>query len=507
MKKLFIYMLVFVVLFAFTIQPVQKAHAAALPLATYFGGIAAAEAFLGWLLLMDKLGVQFNALEEAEKLYENWQLENMNEPVDPQPPEGQTPQRDWLRWVLGIATGATLLDSIGDLFVDVKSWLEGLFGTLQEGNNTISGGNDTLIYSPGIFYKNIGIGSHTFVVDNYSIYVELDRRNGNEIWFNAYDRLNNPSGGRIAYSWDSNYTVNIYAKLQPDNKVYFYGNSSLTSVIASVPILNLDIYTPQEELTATITSDAPILNPSYSPPITPIPPALPALSTLDPDNEKIGIVPAPDGTMKQIYEGTYEDYFKDYVENVTWDDLQNPTLPRTTIQEGTDSQGNPIIIINPSVNSPAFPNPNTDPEADTGVFQGTLIGLTQIVINWLKLIWEAITAIPQAIYNLFVPEPGYFGGQVDILKGKLLGKFDNESAINFLEGLDNIQPKPIPDLYYKENIILEADFVNDMAPYIKSWLNFFLYVGIALASMNFFYKLIRGTNAIDIHAYDQKGSR
>ncbi|MDD4548094.1 MAG: hypothetical protein PHI05_05100, partial [Bacilli bacterium] len=104
-----------------------------------------------------------------------------------------------------------------------------------------------------------------------------------------------------------------------------------------------------------------------------------------------------EGQEKTYYIGDLNDLTNDVVNNTTWQDLVNtsinyqtgtsePSYTLTPTQEGV------IIITDPETEEipTPYPNPDFEPIEDASEYQGKSIGLLQVIINWLKLIYDSI---------------------------------------------------------------------------------------------------------------------
>lgn len=491
-QAMFIFLLVFALLLNFTIQT-KKTYAVALPIATAVGGIEIAKNLVAFITLMYAYGVTFNSVQEAQKLAEQyWQQQNP-EPKDPKDPNN----RSWLKWTLGVLTGATLIDSVVDLYTNVKSFLTDIFGTLKPGTNI----NSTEVHTELISYT-----------------ITREHNYNNTAWVKRITLYTGQTAILYQYPYDQTIFdetisfINNWGDLNVKYEYKYYYNGELETVTTQfgtkIPGTTYDYYlqgkyknptiVPTSEI--IITPDAPIIQPEITPETNIPVPMLPNIKYHpDLDDDKIQLAPLPDGSLQEYFRGTPDEYLEFVVQNYTFDDLK--TAPQTTVTESIDSQGMPILSFGTTTYIPPYPDTTPTPIEDTTEYQGIIRSLVMTVINWLRLIWEAIISIPKEIEevlkSLLLPDSGYIGGKLDDILTSITSKFDDSSWIMILENLRGLEGKPIPDLYYKESVILKSSYANDIAPTVKNWISFGMIVAIVLFNMNNLYKLIRGTGFID----------
>ena len=120
---------------------------------------------------------------------------------------------------------------------------------------------------------------------------------------------------------------------------------------------------------------------------------------------------------------------------------------------------------------------------------GSITGILQSIVNWFHQLIEFLK-------SLFMIPEGFMVGIMDDLKNDISGKFDNTLWIGHIQSFGTIEAEGIPDLEYKGEIILESDYVNNIAPTVKAWVSGGMIILIALYNLNQVYKLIRGSDYV-----------
>ena len=463
MKKFLIIFCVFVVLFAFITEPARVEASASLAL--LLGGTSAAKAFLAFIMSCVAMGVTYSTYDSAKSAYDDY-LENASVSIED---IRYVQQEAWTGNYEAVANELT------DIHSGIKSWLQGLFGSLVVGDNTIGGD----YYINGY---NISIQYHEDYSKSIALYV-------NNQLYTRY--LSNNQDKRNILITGLNYNISkliINVSYEYKNSLGNWISSSTTMEPSYTSLTSNGITqtTQQETTTITITADAPILNPSYSPQNRTFPPA-PYLPYINPGNEKVSeSISATGGTM-EVYNGTYDQYLDDVVENAMWEDIQgviSGSVPTTTLTETSEG-----LIIGESTVGIPYPIPNESAPTDVLEGIGSITGILQSIINWFHQLIEFLK-------SLFMIPEGFMVGIMDDLKNDISGKFDNSLWIGHIQSFGTIEAEGIPDLEFRGEIILESDYVNNIAPTVKAWVSGGMIILIALYNLNQVYKLVRGSDYV-----------
>jgi hypothetical protein len=461
MKKFLILLCVFVVLFAFITEPARVEASASLAL--LLGGTSAAKAFLAFMMSCVAMGVTYATYDQAKAAYDHY-LENSTMSIEDL---RYIQQETWTGNYEGVTS------DISDMKDSFHNWLSNVFGTLNVGLNTYSNYipvDSTLDRVVLTSYQN----NKTYLYKGYTFKIVYTEPNNWKIYKND---------GTFA-------TMNNYYQFKHlefkvvGSNVYCYvattGGSTQANYNISEPTSTL------ETLELTITSDAPINNQAYTPQNRTFP-AAPYLPYIDFDNEKVSqSISAAGGTM-EVYNGTYDQYLDDIVENATWEDIQGisaGTVPTTTLTETPEG-----LIIGESTVGIPYPIPNESAPTDVLEGIGSIKGILQSIINWFH-------QLIQFLKSLFMIPEGFMVGIMDDLKNDISGKFDNTLWIGHIQSFGTIEAEGIPDLEFRGEIILESDYVNNIAPTVKAWVSGGMIILIALYNLNQVYKLIRGSDYV-----------
>jgi hypothetical protein len=377
-KRILIFIMIFTIIFNFISY--DNTYAATLSLGSIYGTELGSE-MLAFLLASLAVGVTYKSLAEAEQLFKTSELINWDEILgsapDPPPGGGQNPNKKLITaLLLGVPGGAFLSSIFGDLI----SWFKGLGAT--EGENKIG---EDVNYT---YYESRFNFSGQDIVNN-SIYVNIANKENvklehESIYVYAWHMDEEPvTGHRVRYAKDNQYSL-FYD--ENTNKMYLSTGPSY----AKIESWSVDNYYPPKVETSVkyyVNSNSPVITDI-------LPTTLP-----QPDISKLpGIetIISPDGQEKVIYPGDFEDLVDEIVNNITFDDFKN-IIPGSNPYIVTETQQGLNIDI--GTESP-FPDVNTDPIEDTSAYQGTTIGLLQSIINWLSLIKNDISSLPDKLFEV-----------------------------------------------------------------------------------------------------------
>jgi len=381
-KRILIFIMIFTIVINFIFY--DNAYATTLSLGDIYGTDLGSE-MLAFLLASLAVGVTYKSLAEAEKLFKTSELINWDEILgsapDPPPGGGQNPNKKLITaLLLGVPGGAFLSSIFGDLI----SWFQGLGAT--EGENIINIG-ETKIF--GKLTYNIRFGTN----NGYDCYV-IDTNIGK-----AYHDI-----APIGYFTDMTLNEAYITNVKPGDtiEVYHdrsykdqYGMNRRDKGVLTIFIQGIyDIYIngggnplPLEDIKYHVS------------PISAVVTDIPPTTMPQPDIFKLqGIetIITPDGQEKVIYPGDFEDLVDEIVNSTTFDDVKN-IIPGSNPYIVTETQQG--LNINTGVESP-YPDVNTEPIEDTAAYQGTTIGLLQSIINWLSLIRNDISSLPEKLFEV-----------------------------------------------------------------------------------------------------------
>jgi hypothetical protein len=368
--RLLTMLLVCIILLNFISQP--KAEAIGGSLALALGGTSAAKAFLAFIMSCIAMGVTYVTIDDAMAAYENYT-------------ENASISTDYLRYVqqeTWIGNYDAVLNDLTDIHSGIKDWLTGIFGTLNIGNNQTKPEwnvvnnypikldirfQDNYYYLDLIYYNSTGLKS-----------MELIKQSKEIVEYKLIDLIPEDNGHIINYQYkyisnDSILTQNRY-----------------TTIIYPITLDNITDTLDTNTTNISISADAPILNPSYSPQNRTFPPA-PYLPYINPGNEKVSeSISASGGTM-EVYNGTYDQYLDDLVDNATWEDIQgviSGSVPTTTLTETSEG-----LIIGESTVGIPYPIPDTTAPGEVLTGLGGIMGLLQGITNWIAQLWQLISGI------------------------------------------------------------------------------------------------------------------
>ena len=335
----------------------------------YIYGTELGSEILAFVLASLAVGVTYNSLVEVEQLFKasepiNWD-EILGSAPDPPPGGGNNPNKKLITaLLLGVPGGAFLSSIFGDLI----SWFQGLGSNV--GENSID-----------IIKSSFQLGNNTIdlvKIEDNKWRIDL---NGNLLVVLPETKNNDMQIISISPIDQSNVYINI-------SFTWRYGGKQTQQLSASIPGHGLETEIQgSESIKYNVKPNSSV--------ITNIPPTTipqPDISMLP----GIETITTPDGQEKVIYPGDFEDLVDEIVNNITFDDVKNIT-PGSNPYIVTETQQGLNIDI--GVESP-FPDVNTDPIEDTSAYQGTTIGLLQSIINWLSLIRNDISSLPEKLFEV-----------------------------------------------------------------------------------------------------------
>jgi len=383
--RLLTMLLVCIILLNFIAQP--KAEAIGGSLALALGGTAAAKAFLAFIMSCVAMGVTYATYDQAKAAYDHY-IEN------------STMSTEDLRYIqqetwTGSYEGVTIdISDMKDAFV---GWLTGLFGTLKSGINQ----TESLIINQIPFAGNYVQTSNIYytrsqlpITLSYNGYLwTLEESDASYVKITMY----NPDGSLLtthSKTWYSYQSSPIHFMAYPGSTYMNVGVNNWTGYSYNTNLIGPYIL---QTYSITIAEDAAILNPEYTPQNRTFP-AAPYLPYIDFDNEKVvQSISASGGTM-EVYNGSYDQYLDDIVENATWEDIQGisaGTVPTTTLTETSEG-----LIIGEATAGIPYPVPDTTAPGEVLTGLGGIMGLLQGITNWIAQLWQLISgifAIPEGL--------------------------------------------------------------------------------------------------------------
>lgn len=415
-KRKIYFILALILLINFVAIP-KKSNAVALSLGSIYGTTLGTK-ILAFILSCAAVGVTFDALEEAEKMFDKWQMDSNNW----EPPGDGDPDRNWSDLVESILGGAMLGDRIPSLFNSIKDFFQS-FGSIEGDNDVISLDDDVISLDDIVFVPYNDLIKPSSTGKTYTLYNSRDSGLTNvtvsykSLSFTVivdetqYDGLNpsviNKPFYRITVIENGDvFKTSGYGSFRISlvktsiNKLYFQLSKGV-STAGSTSFRTSSIYDLLDingiDSSYDYKSDTIKFPDTIKFNVKPNSSVLTDTLPVETSRPQIDIVPleitaTPEGVEQTVYPGTMENLVDDMVNTVTFDDLQNldSTTPYslTETEKGvivtTDSQTGTVITPTP------YPYPNQEPIEDASEFQGKNIGLLETIINWLKLIWESI---------------------------------------------------------------------------------------------------------------------
>lgn len=403
-KKIFIFIMIFAIVFVF----VFDTNIASATTAT-FGDIYGTELgseMLAFLLASLAVGVTYNSLLEVEELFKisepiDWD-EILGSAPDPPPGGGHNPNKKLITaLLLGVPGGAFLSSIFGDLI----NWFQGKDAT--EGENIIDVDSDIITEIDDIeksYVTNLYAGKILFVTlynnNVIKVKMEIDEVRGYP-YISPYLYINNEKGFSFGHLYIIGDDTPHYS---PEDRTVTYKITETTSNIRInlqiSPYVNVSKAINKNDLITEGEGYQPETTIKYnvkqnSSVITGIPPT----TIPQPDITKLpGIetITKPNGQEEVIYSGDFEDLVNEIVNNITFDDIKNIITGSNPYIITETEQG---LKIDRGQESP-FPDVNTDPIEDTATYQGTTVGLLQSIINWLSLIRNEISSLPEKLFEV-----------------------------------------------------------------------------------------------------------
>lgn len=385
-KRILIFIMIFTIIFNFISY--DNAYASTLSLGDIYGTELGSE-MLAFLLASLAVGVTYKSLAEAEQLFKTSELINWDEILgsapDPPPGGGHNPNKKLITaLLLGVPGGAFLSSIFGDLI----SWFQGIGAT--EGENVYNSGYGVI--------RDMTYHAYTYVrIENnnsrWNLYISINGSDYQSVYGGTTYNSNNLAE---FISWEIVDFTNI-SQANKTCKVVFNAevkmpNGNIESYEAQKSYANITFGNDNQQIpTAPINyhvhNNSSVIT-NIQPTILPQPDIfkLPGIETIT----------TSDGQEKVIYPGDFEDLVDEIVNNTTFDDVKN-IIPGSNPYIVTETQQG--LNINTGVESP-YPDINTDPIEDTATYQGITIGLLQSIINWLSLIRNDISSLPEKLFEV-----------------------------------------------------------------------------------------------------------
>lgn len=369
------------------------------------GGVA----LLGFLLTATSLGLDFNAVEEANKLMQDFESKN-NSSGSPNLPPNFT-KTGLILALAGLAKKGddVFAEKYREYRDNLVDYLKGfLTGELEAGENEINLGNyiyvpsSGKIYESGYYYIDAGKrgtknyylpfkldiqGKNATItfIDDYSLTTPMYYQNHSynfkfEYLYieSYYQTISNPSRFITTFKFvtDGAYEEGGYLFNDMVKNYSYY--SYVDDQLALDRLVTDTSELSNETLNFNIDPESPLLDETK--PDLPNKPNITGLKNVTP-------VVNNNGTTSYVYNGTSDELVQELINTISLDRLVNPN--DYTMTENENGQ----ITVTP-------PDPNINPFEQTD--SSNEVGLLQQIINWLKRLWELPTSI---IQNLFtVPE-------------------------------------------------------------------------------------------------------
>jgi len=370
MRNKLIIILTLILIFNFILIPKHKSNASGLSIAAIYGP-AIAEKLISFIIACAAAGVTFNALEEAKKMFDKWQMDSNNW----EPPSDGGGGNGWKDTLQAVLAGLFGGNAIGNLIDSIKDWFQSLGA--REGENSYFEGyidvlpDDIELLSKSILLNEIGMVHSYYYRGNICV---LERLSSSQVRFSLNDDFSSVYTDS-SVNWALQYPY-------VDGSYLGYYRTKTNNYKAK---MTNDQEMPEEPESMNYN----VSPGSYV--LTDIPPSAipqPDISYLPFEHEI-----TPGGESKIFYPGSMGDLVNDVTNNTSWEDLQNSKGSTYTL---TETQTGVEIETGTTEQIP-YPNPN-ETELPTSELEGqrSIIGLLKSIINW-------ISQIPNMIGNLFVP--------------------------------------------------------------------------------------------------------
>ena len=376
LKRILIFIMIFTIIFNFISY--GNAYATTATFGDIYGTELGSE-MLSFVLASLAVGVTYSSLAEVEEFIQA-EIINWSDIVDsaPEPPPGggHNPNKKLITaLLLGVPGGAFLSSIFGDLIIGFQN-----LGAKQGENEYLDNTTKSFDFNG----TKIDLVEEYYDSQYYLIRVYKNGINDGVFKSGNYDR-------KFAISDRNKKSMEV---ILSDNRVVFqmYFGSGQIDVAKSVTIAGINSNSNYE----TIKNGFNYNVRNNSSVITNIPP-----STIpQPD---ISIVPGietittPQGDEKLIYPGDFEDLSDDIVHGTTFEDISELT-PGINPYNVTETQQG--LNINRGIEESPFPDIDNVPIEDTSAFQGENISLIKSIINWLSLIRNDISSLPDKLFNV-----------------------------------------------------------------------------------------------------------
>lgn len=378
-KKIISLILVFTLILNFIIE--VKTQAVGLTISGIYGASKALELIL-FILAAATVGVKFNALEEANAMYDNYRNWGSIEPP---------PENDWKNALKQLLTIGTLSTVVGGIITNIRDFFQSEGAV--EGENISPYGQNYTVGDMSIWIDYYPISTtvvRPMIVSNQGITSYFSKPNG-EFWDIG---ISQKSEFKYTVSTEKNnqYTIfQVRSYRKSNNKLVASGNVRLLSSISyDTEEQELNYIKYNVEPNSLILSGR---NPSelpewYQPNL---------LDIVDTKEKTLAT-----GENITEFEGTIDDLIDELIEKTTFEDLKNATSrPSYTMKE--NQSGTTVIETGQSSETP-YPDIEIEPIEDVSQFQGENIGLLKSIVNWLSNIKNEIVNIGDKIDNLVKEE-------------------------------------------------------------------------------------------------------
>lgn len=387
-NRVLLFILIFVLFFNFVNSYESYASATAV--------IGSVE-LLEFLLLCASVGIGFKALDEAQAMLEEFnrsQFKFLDE--EPNRPPGMPDPR--AKKVILTLLGVNLGLKIKDLVDNIKGFFESIGA--KKGDNAYS--NISFYDEPnsgdGFYYETFKLsGVNVFRTKRHVVIIEVipTKKNlskilvyinekgplnrGNFLWrtdvSNGYIRNLSLYDSQRSTRWGTESA--LYVSFDYDIDIPGY-SATFNHEYRGVPTGTIiddsvDDAINRNSLHYTVSPDSYIFGGSIdekSPNIAKIP------------SDKVSSVMTPDGKIKNIYDGSIDDFIQDIAENTTLDDFYSDSKQKIDI----DTEGKIVFDIDTEV---PYPDIQETPE-EVSIGLGKIIALLQRIVNWLSRIFNTM---------------------------------------------------------------------------------------------------------------------
>lgn len=107
------------------------------------------------------------------------------------------------------------------------------------------------------------------------------------------------------------------------------------------------------------------------------------------------------------------------------------------------------------------------------------------------------TRFTESIKNLFIPQPDYILSKFNNIRLNLAEKYQIMDLTFISDDFNSLSCVPLPNLYFRDYLIVDTSYVNNMAETIREWQSYLWYIILVLFNVNNVHKLIRGVGMVD----------